>query len=103
MGSFEFQLNTGISKKTELSISEIYPNPTSGIVNLIVANNYSDIKFELYNYSGKKMKVGFIETIPGKIQIDLSDQPNGIYFLKIISADGKLADSLKIVVVSNRN
>jgi hypothetical protein len=102
MGSFEFQLNTGISKKTELSISEIYPNPTSGIANLIVADTYSDIEIELFDYFGKKVKVGFIRTLPGKIEIDLSDHPNGIYFLKIISSDGKSFETLKIIVDSHR-
>jgi hypothetical protein len=98
MGSFELQLNTGLLEKAELSVIELYPNPTSGVVNVITDHIYSDIKFELFDFSGKEMKGNFIEIKRGQMQIDLSDKPDGIYFLKITSSDGKLFETVKIVV-----
>jgi len=98
MGSFEFQLNTAISEKRDISIVDLYPNPASGIVNIIFYTHYSNIEYEMYDCSGNNLKVNFVEITPRHIQIDLSDMPNGIYFLKMVSQDSKLSESVKIVV-----
>jgi len=55
----------------------IYPNPTSGIVNLAGATN---AHVTVYNTTGM-----IVADYPGLVgqSIDLSAQPNGIYFLKV--------------------
>ena len=55
----------------------LYPNPTTGIVN-IEGNNY--IKVFVINSNGN-----IVEIINNKKRIDLSNQPNGLYILKIIT------------------
>ncbi|MFN8274000.1 MAG: T9SS type A sorting domain-containing protein [Flavobacteriaceae bacterium] len=65
----------------------VYPNPTSGFI-AIEANALQQI--EIYNINGKRLEN------TNKSQIDLSQYPCGIYFLKIISNKGS---TLKKVVL----
>ncbi len=64
----------------------IFPNPTNGILNI---GNRDLNSIYIYNMAGQKIK----EFIP-KPQIDLSDIPKGIYFLKLISNQGILVDKI---------
>lgn len=60
----------------------IYPNPTKGIVNLSIADHIELNEIVLFDMSGK-----MIRTIPvikqEQFEIDLSDLPKGIYFVKV--------------------
>ncbi|MBV6640388.1 MAG: T9SS type A sorting domain-containing protein [Cyclobacteriaceae bacterium] len=80
----EFVLST---PKPELNV-HIYPNPTSGLVNL----PKHDI-LTIYDFSGR-----FIRQHPYSSQLDLSDYPNGIYLLKL-TIQGESV--LKKVIVSH--
>lgn len=64
----------------------VYPNPTNGI--LFIEN--TDLKkIVVYNLSGQKIK----ELAP-QSQIDLSNIPRGLYFLKLISEKGILVKKI---------
>jgi len=74
--------NFSISVQTiieEPSISKIiiYPNPTNGIISVSEENQY---EIEIINIEGKVIKPLYKND-----EIDLSSQPDGIYFLKIIT------------------
>jgi len=58
----------------------IYPNPTSEIVN-IEKINFQNSEVYLYNIQGNMLYYNFFSG--NKMQIDLSDYPQGIYILKI--------------------
>jgi hypothetical protein len=64
----------------------LYPNPTSGLANVSISQS-ADLKIkniELYNIYGEKLSsMNFQIGSTSNFQIDLSSQPNGIYFLKI--------------------
>ncbi|MCB0650551.1 MAG: T9SS type A sorting domain-containing protein [Saprospiraceae bacterium] len=63
-----------------LSRAEIFPNPTSGFINL---SEYSgDLGFELFGADGKLV---FSKKVTENKIIHLPDLPNGIYFYKIDS------------------
>ena len=64
----------------------ISPNPSSGIFRLNPGNNRIQIKeINVYNVVGTLvMSTVDFENIP---EIDLSDQPNGYYILKVIVED----------------
>lgn len=68
--SQEFSLNNTIN---------VYPNPSKGLLNI---NSIEDFKLNIYNNLGQ-----FIKTISGKANTNnnynVSDLPNGIYFLKV--------------------
>ncbi|MDO6761788.1 T9SS type A sorting domain-containing protein [Tamlana sp. 2_MG-2023] len=62
------------SPKATSSI-KVYPNPTSGIINLEGSINYKEVT--VYNTTGLKVK-----SFKTNTQIDISNLANGIYFLK---------------------
>ncbi len=70
---------------TNISLSmDVYPNPTTNIINLIITNyDYKDLFYEIYDINGrlirKKSEIKNLET-----SIDLSQNPTGVYILKIL-------------------
>jgi hypothetical protein len=68
--------------ETETNIS-VYPNPSSGIFK--INSSIQKGTFEIYNLQGKKVHRGSVKS---NFQIDISDQSNGIYFLKLLTIEG---------------
>ena len=76
---------------TEHNIS-IYPNPTKGILN--IRTDAKQLDTEVYTAMGKLVAENKITT--GLQQIDLSGQPKGVYFVKLMY-NGK-TEQRKIIV-----
>lgn len=77
----------GIQENNEASIKVlVYPNPVESVFTLEVLEQ-SVKDFSVYNVSGQLIKSGKIDQ-KDKVKIDLSDQANGIYFLKLSSDIG---------------
>ncbi len=78
----------------EANIS-IYPNPTKGLLILESQGFENDVlpQFEVYTLSGSLLQR--IKSTENRQQIDLSDQPAGIYLLRIKS--GILQREWKII------
>jgi hypothetical protein len=66
-------------KTNELLKAEIYPNPSSGVFNIHTPNTTADIS--VYNILGVLVKT--LRSTGGKTAIDLNNEANGLYFLKI--------------------
>lgn len=64
----------------------IYPNPTSGVLNIDIPNNHIE-KVILYDIHGKYLK-NFNEN-----NVDLSDFNSGIYFIKIFTSSNSVINS----------
>lgn len=62
---------------------QLYPNPTSGIVNLSVTKGMEISKVEVYDISGKRLQVQ-----KNTKRINLENFSAGIYFVKIVDAEG---------------
>ena len=62
----------------------LYPNPTSGKVNILNPNRIELKKIEIYNIYGQKLLDRFQNN-----KIDMQNFSNGIYFIKIEDMDGK--------------
>ena len=58
----------------------IYPNPTTGIINLTGSQNLSGLNLQITDITGKTI---YTTMGHGPLQIDISNQPAGIYFIKI--------------------
>ena len=56
----------------------IYPNPTTDIVNI---TSDSNAELAIFNATGKEVKR--IRTNEGSTSINISDLPNGMYFIVI--------------------
>ncbi len=65
----------------------VYPNPGSGI--FIINNNVHISLIEIYSMLGDKIYSSdhFQTNTSSRFQIDLSNQPKGIYFVKIYNGD----------------
>jgi uncharacterized delta-60 repeat protein len=75
-------LSSGIAENTEPNFG-IYPNPSNGIFQF-VGNTTEPATIEVFNSMGERIKEVKINS---EKQIDLSAQPAGIYFMKIVCAD----------------
>ncbi|MCH8319282.1 MAG: T9SS type A sorting domain-containing protein, partial [Bacteroidetes bacterium] len=83
---------TGIGAYLSKNI-KIYPNPATGI--LFIDHKNADVfSIKIYNLLGKCIakfnKNNFVSLSPSLLNIDLSDQTNGIYFVEIITNTGLL-------------
>ncbi len=81
----------GIIKHHEV-YSKIYPNPTSGTVNIETAINMKQVT--LLDINGRK--VYSIATDSKKIRLDVSSFSKGIYMLKISTVKGPIVKKLSI-------
>ncbi|MCC7331596.1 MAG: T9SS type A sorting domain-containing protein [Flavobacteriales bacterium] len=72
-------INTSI-KENDLSSISVYPNPTNGIVQVVIENN-TPKTIELFNVIGEKLISNKIQS--NQHQLDLTAYPTGVYFLKI--------------------
>ena len=77
----------------------VYPNPTTGILNVRISNFDTPIsEFLTYDVYGKlvdKVRTQF-DNSTETTQIDMSQLSNGIYFVKAV-ADGKVVAMRKVV------
>lgn len=82
---------TGIRKKNKDPFFTISPNPTQGRVTVKSSSGID--KIEIYSVLGE-----LIYKTYGSLhiaEIDISDQPDGVYFLNVVSDDKK--QSVKII------
>ena len=71
--------NTTINEFIQI---QIYPNPTTGILNIDVPYDASTNQITIYNESGQAIKT-FNEDRKGMIQLDLQSLSQGIYFVAV--------------------
>ena len=99
----------GASETTEMSIVatlavndaylekniSIFPNPTSGFVQIKIREWVSDLKYEVYNVLGQTLKHNVLQN--NEI-LDLMDLPSDIYFIKITEIETNKSMVRKIVL-----
>jgi trimeric autotransporter adhesin len=78
----------------------LYPNPNSGVFTISVTNTELTISdFEVYNVLGEKIYSSPQQRTlsPGNYQINMSNQPNGIYIYRAIDKNGKMIGTGRFV------
>lgn len=80
----------GISNLPKESVIGLYPNPTEGKINLAVSlKDASTVEVRIFDSLGKlvtfKSEAGVNKTT---IELDLSNQPSGLYFAQVKTNDG---------------
>ena len=75
-----------------LTSFKLYPNPTDGLVNLQLSLNVVESgKIQLYNVAGQQVSLFEFEgTTEFSHRIDLSTQPQGVYFIQLILDDEQI-------------
>lgn len=83
------QTTVGLNQNESMNNINIYPNPNNGKLNLIVLNlKFKNLRLEIYNCLGELVLKNIIEN--EKNSIDLTNQVDGIYFIKVISDNSTL-------------
>ena len=93
------------TKKSVTNHLEIFPNPSSGIFTIQLSEVNVPYSIEVFNVLGEKVfsqsKIPIRTGTGGQnstSKIDLSSQPNGIYFYRVFTESGGVVSSGKIVV-----
>jgi len=61
----------------------IYPNPSKGYFNVLLKNESADIKFSVYDVTGKIVYSKHTKKFSNKHELDLNNLSTGVYFLEI--------------------
>lgn len=77
----------GISTHTSNNEFVYYPNPTKGILNVEIEKN-NVVAYSVSSIDGKNIIEGNVGKKATKLKIDLSNESEGIYLLKIIKENG---------------
>ena len=76
----------------------LYPNPTLGILNLSSSYNVSQIKYKIFDITGKELSVNVTNQNEDKIMFDFSNLAKGLYFITITGPDGTKFSSNSIIL-----
>jgi ELWxxDGT repeat protein len=86
-------IHPGIPELTNQNLP-VYPNPTNGFINITFPPSTLVADIKAYNSKGALI---FRQTATNSVNtIDLTNQPPGLYFIKIIS-ENRIIDSQKII------
>ena len=86
--------NAGVNK-IPLKGTTLYPNPTSGLTYIFFENTIVSAKISVYDYLGQVVQAQDIQNT-FSTSIDLSNESNGIYFIRIESAEGNITHKLTL-------
>jgi hypothetical protein len=94
-GTGDCSLTVGIDKAIEKKLSvSVYPNPNIGVATLQFGSIQTQVNVSILNNLGQQIE-SFITSNTAKVELNLA-APSGIYFVKVVSADG-LNANLRIV------
>ena len=94
-------LSTGINKLIiDNGQLTVYPNPNKGI--FTIAFGHPDLvsgsqTIEIYNVLGERI-IGMLKQLQQNNLINMSKQPNGVYFYRVLKNDGSVLGEGKIVI-----
>ena len=75
---------------------KIYPNPSSGVLNIEISNYTIDCRFKLTNVLGKEEQFEKTNEQNGNIRLNMHNIKNGVYFLHVFNKD-RLIHTKKII------
>jgi hypothetical protein len=83
-----------MDEKVAVSGISLYPNPTTGLVNLNLTSLKADATIQIVNAIGQV--VYMTEKVNGIISVDLSALPNGMYFANIKAGNETFVKKINI-------
>jgi len=84
----EFDLVTSVEEADEAGAFSVYPNPSDGLFLVENLKNFKIDKIEVYDVLGRLVLVEKGDKFSGTL--DLGNQTDGAYFLKISTDSGEL-------------
>ncbi|HMG15481.1 MAG TPA: CotH kinase family protein [Saprospiraceae bacterium] len=95
-GSDDNCITSIYNTKNGVNNYHIYPNPADNFLHIKINATTSNISLEIINIQGENMTS--IATSLNEINLDVSNFPTGVYFIKFLEKD-KLLDVEKIVII----
>ena len=97
-GTIMVQGTTSVGPEPTANVMSLYPNPTSGSVQLTIdgAQINQDYNLEVYNMQGRRVYATLRSAQPEIEEIDLSSLSEGVYFVKVF--DGTAVYSRKLLI-----
>jgi PKD repeat protein len=87
--------NVGIHENKFETYFNIYPSPSKGLLNIDMKNEIEFTSMDIYNVTGQ-LVAKFENQLQSKNVFDLSNQSNGLYFVRINTAKGVFSRSFVI-------
>ncbi len=84
-------------KQNDELLFKIYPNPVKGILFVEKLNNTTNTKISLMSMDGKQMTQTILASGNSRAEIDVSQYPKGMYWVRI-SSDSQISKSHKITI-----
>ncbi|HWY99191.1 MAG TPA: T9SS type A sorting domain-containing protein, partial [Bacteroidia bacterium] len=75
---------------------QLFPNPTAGMFTLSVQNVSEKTEVEIYDISGQKIYQSGLDQ--AQTQINLSNEPAGIYLYRVYTKSGAVVSSGKLII-----
>lgn len=81
----EYTLDFALSVDDSKYQNEVfmYPNPTSGILNIKVSNSFEKLNIQVYNFQGKLIRSSVEKVTNGNLNLDVTSIAKGVYFVKL--------------------
>jgi hypothetical protein len=90
-------VRTGIANASNDNTVNVYPNPSTGIVNIEIAGDVKYNSIEITNTLGQQVYTSSSNLVSGVHAVDLSNKATGIYFITIRNNDNVVVKKVKIV------
>jgi hypothetical protein len=84
--------------KSSLNEVKLYPNPNDGSFTLAVVNCSQRCNVEIFNILGEEVFTGALSSAQGNNGINISSQPSGVYFYRVLTDTGSLIGEGKVIV-----
>ncbi len=96
--SYALNYVLGIDEVNDREIMSVFPNPSSGMFKFQSETNKKRLVIDVYNVLGEEIYSQALRQTQGDNNIDLSNQPAGIYLYKVLTEKGEFVASGKLVV-----
>lgn len=95
----EIKADEQLYSSDKITVSNIYPNPASeyAVIDYSIIGDLKDAKLIFYNVLGSKMSEHALTKNNGKLRVDTTSMPTGLYFYQL-SLEGKKVATKKMLV-----
>lgn len=63
----------------------VYPNPSEGFVTIAIPTTKNQVHIQVFNQLSQEVIAGYFEVHNSMVQIDLTNKPIGVYFVKLFT------------------
>ncbi len=90
--------STGFSSPSLDNSFDVYPNPAVSTLHAVASYSAKINRLEIVNIVGRSIYTSDWSDASGKMTIDISELPEGIYFVRFINEENKAVNTQKISV-----